>query len=419
MGTGTVKEIVVQKYGGTSVGSPERILKIARRVARLAPSHRLAVVCSAMSGETNRITELFREIAPEARGKHYDMAVSAGEQVTVGLMAAAIVQAGGKAEPLLAHQLGIRTDNQYSRARIEHIETENLHRLWDKGIVPVIAGFQGMSRFRTLTTLGRGGSDTSAVALAVALDANLCEINTDVDGVYTADPRSVPNAKLIPKLDYETALELSSLGSKVLHIRCVELAAKYRMPLVVRNSMEENERSTRIMDMNQIPMEAPLVAGVTVDANVSRIQVENLSGSPRVLSAIFDSVAKAGANVDVIVHDRKEGSLSIGFTVGVDDADKAVQALEGLKKKGVEGFENMTTKTETDVAKVSAVGFGMRSHAGVAATAFRVLDEARIPIRMISTSEIKISCVIPRSDGERAAQILHACFLEGPHFSAV
>lgn len=375
---------------------------------------RLAIVVSAMSGETNRLVDLLKQVNPRAtsRSRAYDMAVAAGEQVSVGLTAEALEAEGIPAEPYLAYQLGIRTDNAHGEAKIHSIQTEMLAACWKRGAVPVIAGFQGVTEDFRITTLGRGGSDTSAVALAAALKAAFCEINTDVEGVFTADPRYVPNARLIEEMDYESALELAALGGKVLHSRCVELAAKHHVALVVRSSFDADDgRSTRIMNFSEeSALESPVVSGITVDENVGKVTVKHIPKG-QVLTSIFSEVAKLGVNVDIIVHDHQpEGAANrVGFTVRREDMDLAIEAVERVRR--LPGNAEMEIATQASLAKVSAVGLGMRSHSGVALKMFETLHEAGVEILMISTSEIKISCVVPLADGKRAASLLHQAFL--------
>ena len=415
-----MNNIVVQKYGGTSVGSIEKIKKIATRVkGHQELGKKVAVVVSAMSGETNRLVALVNEANPEAPSRSYDMAVAAGEQVSVALMAAALEAEGVHGIGLLAYQLGIYTDAFHSKARIESIDCAKMHEIWKDGGVPVIAGFQGVTREGELTTLGRGGSDTSAVALACALNAELCEINTDVDGVYTSDPRVVKHAKRIETMDFEVALEMASLGSKVLHNRCVELAAKHGMPLVVRSTFKEDEEiGTKIMRFNEKEkLEAPVVSGVTIDRNVVRLSVESLPEKSQLISSIFGSIAECGVNVDVIVHNQSpasklgavKGAMTVGFTVGEIDSGKAVKTVEKLIVD--ENLQGARVSTESDLAKVSVVGLGMISHPGVASKVFAALAANSIEIKMISTSEIKISCVIPRAQADEAANCLHNSFI--------
>ncbi|MFW7381842.1 MAG: aspartate kinase [Oligoflexus sp.] len=406
---------VVQKYGGTSVGSTERIQHIAARVAKqFADGHRrIAIVVSAMSGETNRLVDLVTQVNPRANPRHYDMAVSAGEQVSVALMAAALEKEGVKSKGFLAYQLGILTDQFHAKARIQSIDCERLYKCWEEGIIPVIAGFQGVTKDHEITTLGRGGSDTSAVALAVALEASFCEINTDVDGVFTADPRVVPEARLSEVLDFEVALEMASLGSKVLHSRCVELAAKYSMPIVVRNTFQPNDHQrTKIMAFSaEQKLEAPVVSGVTLDRNVARITLDRLPAKMDTIAEVFRNIAEQGVNVDIIVHNKSEhrDCMRLGFTIGRPDLSRACEFLEQWKQNV---DPNIVLETEVGLAKVSTVGLGMQSHPGVACRCFEILSRNQVEIHMISTSEIKISCVISEADAEKAAQELHKGFIE-------
>jgi aspartate kinase len=409
---------IVQKYGGTSVGTTERIKNVAKRVAAQYQDGwtRIAVVVSAMTGETNRLVALVNEVNPKSPAKAYDMAVASGEQVSVALMAAALAAEGVPAEPFLSHQLGILTDNFHSKARIRSINTERIELCWKNGVVPVVAGFQGVTDTLDITTLGRGGSDTSAVALAIAVNAGFCEINTDVDGVFSTDPRIVKEAKLIEDIDFEAALEMASLGSKVLHPRCVELGAKFQMPIVVRNTFTPNtHRRTRVMNLgNMSNLEAPSVSGVTLDKDVARISVQGLPMDSHYISGVFTAIATAGVNVDIIVHNLNEpGSklMNLGFTTGILESEKAVDAVNKYWQTK-SGPSKLNIMVESNLAKVSIVGVGMRSHSGVAASMFDALCSADIDIRMISTSEIKTSCVIPGKLGDLACQVLHKRFIE-------
>lgn len=407
---------IVQKYGGTSVGSIERIRSIAKRVAQQKKEgwHKIAIVVSAMSGETNRLVDLVSSINPQASARNYDMALSAGEQVSVALMAAALEREGVSSRGFLAYQLGIFTDSFHSKARIQSIDCAKLHACWESEEIPVIAGFQGITKDMEITTLGRGGSDTSAVALAVALNASFCEINTDVDGVFTADPRVVPEARLNPKMDFEVALEMASLGSKVLHARCVELAAKYHLPLVVRNTFKPNEHErTRIMRFSeQERLEAPVVSGVTLDRKVARVTLDRLPEQKSALiSDVFKRVAGSEVNVDIIVHNKsdREGYMRLGFTIGSDDVIKTEAVLnEWRRSLGTD----IDLQIETGLAKISAVGLGMQSHPGVASRCFEVLASRDIDIHMISTSEIKISCVVSEEQADEAAREIHKAFIQ-------
>jgi aspartate kinase len=405
---------VVQKYGGTSVGTPERILSVAERVARQHKDgwRNLAIVVSAMSGETNRLVALMKAVNPNVSPQYYDMAIAAGEQVSVALLAGALEKHGVRADMFLAYQLGIMTDEFHAKARIQEIKTEKIYQSWASGRIPVIAGFQGVTDKMEITTLGRGGSDTSAVAMAVALDAAFCEINTDVDGVYSADPRIVPGAKLIETMEYEVALEMASLGSKVLHSRCVEIGAKFKMPITVRNSFKDDDsQRTRIMAESNKMIESAVVSGVTLDRNVARLTLSNVSTKVDAFSTIFSAVAKHGVNVDIIVHDRhKSEPTKVGFTIAKDELALAEKALGAIRQRA--DFAKLDYQVETNLAKVSIVGVGMRSHPGVASKAFEVLANAGIEIQMISTSEIKVSCVIDETHGDDAMRALHKGFLE-------
>ncbi len=407
---------IVQKYGGTSVGNAERIKSVAARIAAQVRDGytNLAIVVSARSGETNRLVEMVNEVNPQASGVSYDMAVAAGEQVSVALMAAALEGEGIKAMPFLAYKLGIYTDELHSKARIKHINTAPIREGWKNGAVAVIAGFQGITPEMELTTLGRGGSDTSAVALAVALEAAFCEINTDVDGVFTADPRVVPEAKLIEELDYEVALEMASLGSKVLHPRCVELGAKFKMPLTVRNTFTPNDhRRTRIMSHAEADsIEALVVAGVTLDRNIAKITLSGLAKDSAVISEIFQKLGALGVNVDIIVHDKPDTdhTMRVGFTVAKTDLEGAKRAIAKLMEE--KRYPAVTVSTESGLAKVSTVGVGMRSYSGVAGRTFGALTSHGISINMISTSEIKISVVVAEQDADKATSVLHKEFIK-------
>ena len=410
---------IVQKYGGTSVGTVERIRHIARRIARQVESghQKIAVVVSAMAGETNRLVDLINEVNPGAMGRNYDMAVAAGEQVSVALMAAALEHEGLMAKGFLAYQLGIFTDNFHARARIKSIATDQLFQCWDRGQIPVIAGFQGVNENNDITTLGRGGSDTSAVAIAVALDAAFCEINTDVDGVFTADPRFVKDAKLQHHQDFQVALEMASLGSKVLHSRCVELGAKYQMPIIVRNSFKPDQHDrTIIMSFSESQrLEAPVVSGITVDKKVARISLEGLPKGFSVISHIFKMIAELGINVDVIVHNKsgEDDKSKLGFTVNEGDVAKTTDVLQKWAND-LGPSRTIKIKSEGNLAKVSAVGLGMQSHSGVASKYFEVLSDNDIEIKMVSTSEIKISGIVDALHADRAAGLLHSAFIIDP-----
>ncbi|MCX6117227.1 MAG: aspartate kinase [Proteobacteria bacterium] len=414
---------IVQKYGGTSVGTTSRIKDVAKRIAEQYKDGwtRMAIVVSAMTGETNKLVALVHEVNANPPAKAYDMAVASGEQVSVALMAAALSAEGISSEPFLSHQLGILTDDFHSKARIKSINTEKIQDCWSRGVVPVVAGFQGVTESLEITTLGRGGSDTSAVALAIAVQAGFCEINTDVDGVFSCDPRIVKQSKLIEDMDFEVALEMASLGSKVLHPRCVELGAKFQMPIVVRNTFTPNHhRRTRVMNLaNRENLEAPTVSGVTLDRDVAKISFLNLPFDTKIVSGLFAAIAESGVNVDIIVHNMPEpGSktMHLGFTTSKGECKKAIHAAQRFWSDHIAGpsqsGNTLQVSTEEDCAKVSVVGVGMRSHPGVAATTFETLSHSGIDIRMISTSEIKISCVIDAKHAESACQALHKAFVE-------
>ncbi|MBP9706578.1 MAG: aspartate kinase [Oligoflexales bacterium] len=404
--------VIVQKYGGTSVGTPERIKAVAARVARM---HRqgyknLAIVVSAMSGETNRLVSLVNESNPHASMKAYDVAIAAGEQVTVGLLTAALEAEKIEASPYLAYRLNIRTDDAHGRARIQSIDTSLIEEDWRNNRVAVIAGFQGVNRHNDITTLGRGGSDTSAVAVAAALKADFCEINTDVDGVFTADPRVVETASLIQEMDYEACLELASMGSKVLHPRCVELAAKYKIPLIVRNTFKPDDADrTIVMDLKLDMIEDTLVSGVTIDKDVASFMVAGASMDAKFITLLFQHIADKKINVDVIIHEKNQAfdQKTLGFTVSESDAELTENALVSLNKS----HGSLQWQKTLGLSKVTAVGVGMRSNAGVAATFFTALSSHNIEVKMISTSEIKISAVIDKADGAAAVKALHKAFI--------
>jgi aspartate kinase len=343
------------------------------------------------------------------------MAVASGEQVSVALMAAALAAEGVEAEPFLSHQLGIVTDSFHSKARIKSIDSQKIIDCWDRGVIPVVAGFQGVTESMEITTLGRGGSDTSAVALAIAIGAGFCEINTDVDGVFSCDPRVVPEAQLIEDMDFEVALEMASLGSKVLHPRCVELGAKFQMPIVVRNTFTpDDHRRTRVMNLASLTnLEAPSVSGVTLDRDVAKITLIGLPYDTSIVSGLFSAIAEVGVNVDIIVHNLPEPggkTMHLGFTTSRGESDQAVKAAKSFWAKS-KMQSQLDVTVDNSVAKVSVVGVGMRSHAGVAATTFSALQRAGIDIRMISTSEIKISCVVDQGLADAACKALHVAFI--------
>ena len=345
------------------------------------------------------------------------MALAAGEQISVALMSAAIQRLGVQVAPFLGFQIGILTDEFHSKARIKSINTDPIFKAWKQGKVCVIAGFQGINEANEITTLGRGGSDTSAVALAVALNAEFCEINTDVDGVFTTDPRIVETASLIKELDFESALEMASLGSKVLHPRCVELGKKYNLPLIVRNSFKKNEdERTIVMNLDhinaskQFELESPVVSSVTLDEGILRVNVKNIKSSHSI-SKLFSTISDLGVNVDIIIFNKvDETSFKVGFTVAKSDKELVQKGIALLKQDP--DFSDISVDISADFSKVSVVGVGMRSVHGVASRTFKALEAAKIDIKMVSTSEIKISCVVPQKSGKDAVKVLHKEFIK-------
>ncbi len=403
--------LVVQKYGGTSVGDLNRIRCVAGRIARYRDEgHDVVVVVSAMSGETDRLLDLAHKISPKPSPRELDMLVSTGEQVSAALLAIALNHIGYPAKAYVAFQIPIKTDALFGKARIQGIEIEKIKEDLRQGRVVVVAGFQGVTEEGDITTLGRGGSDTTAVALAAALGADICEIFTDVDGVYTADPRIVPKARKIDRISYEEMLELASMGAKVLEIRSVEFAKIYKVPVHVRSSFG-TEPGTMVVEEDE-SMEKVLVSGVTYNRNEARITLHGVPDKPGVAAKIFGPIAEAGIVVDMIIQtSRPDGKADMTFTVPKPDYQKALEVVKNVVDElGIEEIEGAE-----DIAKVSIVGAGMRAHPGVAAKMFKVLAEHGINIQMISTSEIKISCVIDEKYTELAVRALHEAFgLEGP-----
>ncbi|MCB0385444.1 MAG: aspartate kinase, partial [Bdellovibrionales bacterium] len=395
--------IMVKKFGGTSVGSIERIEAVAERVLADAQSgEKPIVVASAMSGETNRLVRLANDIDPFYRGPAYDMLVASGEQVSIALLAIALEKRGGKAVPLLAHQLGIHTDSIFSKARITSVNTEKLMSYVNQGIIPIVAGFQGVTDGDKITTLGRGGSDTTAVALAAALDSGVCEIYTDVPAVYSADPRMVPEARELPLLSFEEMMEMASLGSKVLHFRSVELAAKYNVKIHLRSTFETREGTWVVPEGEK--MEAPVVSSITHDAATVVLKLFPVPFGSGFMAQLFETLAEKGVVVDIITQSHNEEGQRVAFSVREEDLNPAVEVVKGLV-----GKETTVTRMET-MAKISAVGVGMANHPGVAARFFRVLDRLSIPIHLVTTSDIKISAVIDRDNLPDAAKALHTEF---------
>jgi aspartate kinase len=403
--------LIVQKYGGTSVGDLERIRNVARRVvATVREGHRVAVVVSAMAGETDQLVAWARELGgDEPDPREYDALVATGEQRTIALLALAIQRLGQPARSFTGTQIGIRTDTTHTRARIESVDARRIHDLLDAGAVAVIAGFQGVDDAGNITTLGRGGSDTSAVAVAAALRADVCEIYTDVDGVFTTDPNLVPAARKLSRISYDEMIEMASLGAKVLQIRSVRFAMRYGVPLHVRSSFQEGEGTWVVPEEDVEVMEGLFVSGVTYNRSEAKIRVRGVKDQPGIASRIFTPLSDAHIVVDTIVQNlSRDGTTDVTFTVARGDFSRALRLAEGVASAiGAEGVEG-----DGSIAKVSVVGLGMKDHAGVASRMFQVLAEQGINIQLITTSEIKISVVIDESQTERAVRALHAAFVE-------
>ena len=400
--------LIVQKYGGTSVGSVERIKAVARRVAETrAAGHGVIVVVSAMAGETNRLFDLASAVAGQPDPREVDVLVATGEQVSVALVAMALLEIGVPARSLLGHQIRVSTDSVFGRARIKNIDATTMLEVVNEGGVAVIAGFQGVDEGSNITTLGRGGSDTSAVAMATAVKADLCEIYTDVAGVYTTDPRICPNARKLERISYDEMLELASLGAKVLQIRSVEFAKRYAVPVHVRSSFSDEPGTWVVQE--DASMEDVLVSGVAFDLNEAKITLQRVPDRPGLATRIFTPIAKAHIVVDMIIQNAsEEGFTDLTFTVPRADYQKALGMVkETAKEIGASGVNS-----DTSIAKVSVVGLGMRSHAGVAARMFEVLAREGINIQMISTSEIKVSVVIDAKYAELAVRVLHQALIE-------
>ena len=399
--------LVVQKFGGTSVADVDRIRSVAERVAASrARGDQVVVVVSAMAGETNRLLGLARAIAPSPDDRESDALVATGEQVTAALAALALQEVGVPARSFLGHQVRIETDSAYGRARIVRVDVERLQQTLAAGTVAVVAGFQGVDGEGRITTLGRGGSDTSAVALAAALGAEACEIYTDVDGVFTSDPRIVPRARKLERISYDEMLEVASLGAKVLQIRSVEFAKRYHVPVHVRSSFNQEEGTWVVEE--EATMHEVSVAGIAHDGDQAKLTLLQVPDHPGVAARLFGPIARANIIVDMIVQNVSEkGATDVTFTVPRGDYEKARALAEGVAREiGAQGVTS-----ELNVAKVSIVGVGMRTHAGIAARMFDVLAAESINIQMISTSEIKVSVVIDAKYTELAVRALHDAFI--------
>ncbi|WP_289023673.1 aspartate kinase [Desulfobacter postgatei] len=402
----------VQKFGGTSVADLERISKVADRVQKAHENgDRMVVVLSAMAGVTNNLINLARQASENPDERELDVLLATGEQTTAALMAMMLKSRGLKAKSFLGFQAGIQTNHMSGKARIREIDSQNLRGALDEGNIVVVAGFQGADDHGDITTLGRGGSDTSAVAIAASLKADVCEIFTDVDGVYTTDPRICPQARKINRISYDEMLEMAILGAKVLQIRSVEFAKKYNVPVHVRSSFNEEEGTMVVNE--SADMESPVVSGITCDMNEARITFKRVPDQPGISAKVFGALDEAGISVDMIIQNSRSGGetdpggeTDLTFTVTKDDFNRAMKISEKVANQINAG----EIRTATDIAKISVIGLGMKSHSGVAAVMFKALAEENINIRMISTSEIRISCVIQAKYAELAVRSLHAAF---------
>ena len=398
--------LIVQKYGGTSVGNVERIHRVAERVERAQKDgHQVVVVLSAMSGETDRLLKLAHEATNSPDERELDMLLSTGERVTIALLAMELRGRGVNARSFTGRQVGIHTDSAHTKARISRVTAERIKEALAEGVIPVVAGFQGINASSDVTTLGRGGSDLTAVALAAALKADRCIIYTDVDGVYTADPNIVPAARRLEKISYEEMLEMASLGAKVLQSRSVEFAAKYSVPVEVNSSFKEGKGT--LVTREDADMEGVMVSGVTGDRNQAKITIVGVPDRPGIAARVFGAVANANIVVDMIIQNVSQASMTdISFTVPKPDLRKAVDLVQRLSEE----IGARSVAVTESIAKVSLIGVGMRSHSGVAAKMFEVLSREGVNIMMISTSEIKISCVIEEKYLELAMRTLHTAF---------
>ena len=405
--------LVVHKYGGTSVGDISKIKAVAEKIAEAKNAgDEVVVVVSAMAGETDRLIGLAHQICDIPRERELDLLLSSGERISCSLLTLALQALGYEAEAFTGRQVGIVTDSAHTKARIKRITADRVKTAIEKGKIAVVAGFQGIDEAEDVTTLGRGGSDTTAVALAAALNADLCIIYTDVDGVYTADPNIVADARRLDKISYEEMLELASLGAKVLQTRSVEFAKKYQVPLLVKSTFEKEGKGTMVAEEDR-DMEKVLVAGVAHDKNQAKITISGVPDRPGIAGNIFSRIAEKEIVIDMIIQNvSDQGLADISFTLPRTESKKALELVKEVAK-GIGAKEEVAL--DTDIAKVSIVGVGMRSHSGVAARMFSALAAENINILMISTSEIKISCVIEAKYTELAVRTLHKTFgLENP-----
>jgi len=401
--------LIVQKYGGTSVGTPERIRNCARRILETQRAgNQVVAVVSAMSGVTDNLIRLAKEVSPEREPieREMDVLLATGEQTTIALTAMAINALGGKAVSLTGAQAGISTDRVHTKARIVNITPDAVKKMLDEGNIVMLAGFQGETASGEITTLGRGGSDLTAIAMAAAIKADLCQIYTDVDGVYTCDPRVVKTAQKIPEISYEEMLEMASSGSKVMQSRSVEFANKFGVRFEVRNSMNNNPGT--IVKEESPGMESVVVRGVSLERNQAKVTIDDVADRPGISAAIFGAIASANITIDMIVQNVSfDGITDISFTLSAADLAKA----ETVLKAELSGLgEKAQLRTQSSIAKVSVVGIGMRSHSGVAAKMFKALADAKINIQMISTSEIKTAVIVDEAEVENAARVVHTAF---------
>ena len=401
--------IIVQKFGGTSVANPERIRAAANiAIKTFNQGHQVVIVVSAMSGETNKLIKLCEEMMPSPELREYDSIVSTGEQVTSGLMSLSLINLGFKAKSYSGHQVKIETDNAHSKARIINIEDTNLKKDLKNGFIAVVAGFQGVDKEGNITTLGRGGSDTTAVALAAALKAEECQIYTDVDGIYTTDPRVVPEAKKIKSINFEEMLEMASLGSKVLQTRSVEFAGKYKVKLRVLSSFSPNNEGTEINFEEKKNMEDPVISGIAFNRDEAEVNILGVPDMPGIAYQILGPIAEAKIDVDVIIQNLgQDGLTDFTFTVQKNDLKKTLKILNEKVKDHIKARE---VKGDDKIAKLSIIGVGMRSHVGVASKMFRTLAEEGVNISTISTSEIKISVILEEKSLDKAVNALHKAF---------
>jgi len=401
--------IIVQKFGGTSVANPERIQAAANiAIKTFNQGYQVVIVVSAMSGETNKLIKLCEEMMPSPELREYDSIVSTGEQVTSGLMSLSLINLGFKAKSYSGHQVKIETDNAHSKARIVNIEDTNLKKDLKNGFIAVVAGFQGVDKEGNITTLGRGGSDTTAVALAAALKAKECQIYTDVDGIYTTDPRVVPEAKKIKSINFEEMLEMASLGSKVLQTRSVEFAGKYKVKLRVLSSFSPNNEGTEINFEEKKNMEDPIISGIAFNRDEAEVNILGVPDMPGIAYQILGPIAEAKIDVDVIIQNLgQDGLTDFTFTVQKNDLKKTLKILNEKVKDHIKARE---VKGDDKIAKLSIIGVGMRSHVGVASKMFRTLAEEGVNISTISTSEIKISVILEEKSLDKAVNALHKAF---------